>query len=88
MSRQEQLKQFQTLSQVAEQSLIENGDSSPEIAIMSGWMRAHRVANESLWQMLADHQRYEEHLKAKYEGGIFQYLRRAISDEWKKLIRK
>ncbi len=84
MPREAQLAQYQTLSNLALDSLKNASSSSPELAIAYGWLISHLRQTESLWHMLAAHEAYERHLAAKYEGGILQYLRRAIRDEWMK----
>jgi hypothetical protein len=52
---------------------------------MLGWFDAQDHSTQTLWNWLAEQHDYQQHLQAKYEGGILQYLRRAIRDEWKKL---
>jgi glycosyltransferase involved in cell wall biosynthesis len=83
-----QRARHQQLASLARAALIDRSLHDPEIAVMLGWFEAHDHASLALWNWLADQHAYQEHLQAKYEGGILQYLRRAISDEWKKLRSK
>ena len=55
---------------------------------MLGWFRATDHSTSTLWNWLAEQHDYLKHLEAKYEGGIVSYLRRAVRDEWKKLVNK
>ena len=88
MSREQQLQQFNALSKIAADSLQTQASKDQELAIVSGWLKAHFEHSGAMWQMLKDHEVYEQHLRSKYEGGIFQYLRRAFIDEWNKLCKK
>jgi len=80
-----QLARHQQLADSARSSLRSHAPHDPEVATMLGWFGAQDHSMQVLWHWLAEQQTYQEHLKAKYEGGIFQYLRRALRDEWKKL---
>jgi hypothetical protein len=88
MSREQQLQQFKALSKIAADSLQNQASKDQEWAIVSGWLKAHFEYSGTMWQMLKDHEVYEQHLRSKYEGGILQYLRRAFIDEWNKLLMK
>ena len=79
-----QLTRHRQLADLARASLSSEAASNPETAVMLGWFDAHDQSTQVLWNWLVEQHDYQEHLQAKYEGGIFQYLRRAICDEWKK----
>ncbi len=86
-SREQQRELARRLSNLAITSLDAAAASNPELASLKGWLENHTFYSGGLWELLAEHQAYNEHLKAKYEGGIFQYLKRAARDEWKKLLK-
>ena len=87
MSRKSQLLQFQILSSLALESLKQTPGEQAELTIAHGWLRSHLHQAESLWEMLAAHEKYEQQLFMKYQGGIFSYLLRAVRDEWKKFLK-
>jgi hypothetical protein len=86
-SREQQRELARRLSSLAIKSLDEGAASNSELASLKGWLNNHSFYTEGLWELLAEHQAYQEHLQAKYEGGIFQYLKRAARDEWRNLLK-
>jgi hypothetical protein len=84
-SRKQQQELARRLSELASQSLDAAVDSNPELAPLKGWLNNHSFYSGELWELLAEHQAYQEHLQTKYSGGIRQYLKRAIQDEIKRL---
>lgn len=86
-NRQEQRELARRLSELASQSLLAAAALNPELGSLKGWFDNHAFYLDGLWELLAKHQSYQEHLQAKYEGGIFQYLKRAARDEWNKLLK-
>ncbi len=84
-SREQQRELARRLSNLAIKSLDKAAAFNPELASLKGWLDNHSFYTGGLWELLAKHQTYQEHLQAKYSGGIRQYLKRAIQDEVKKL---
>jgi hypothetical protein len=84
-SREQQREQSRRLSALAIESLKTASITNPDLIPLLGWLENHTFYSAGLWKLLADHQAYQEHLQAKYKGGIMQYLKRAIRDEWKQL---
>jgi hypothetical protein len=84
-SREQQRDLARRLSNLAIKSLDAAAASNPELALLKGWLDNHSFYSGGLWELIAEHQSYQEHLQAKYGGGIRQYLKRAIRDEWKQL---
>jgi glycosyltransferase involved in cell wall biosynthesis len=82
---QKQLARHRQLAELARTSLTAQAPHDPEVAVMLGWFDAQDYSTQTLWNWLAEQHTYQEHLQAKYEGGIIQYLKRALRDEWKKL---
>ncbi len=80
-----QLSRHRQLAELARSSLRAQAPQDPETAVMLGWFESLDHSTSVLWNWLADQHDYQEHLQAKYEGGIVQYLRRALRDEWRKL---
>ena len=83
-----QFERHRQLAAMALQALQAETKSSPELAAMLGWFRATDQSTSTLWNWLAEQDDYLRHLEAKYEGGIFSYLKRAACDEWKKFFKK
>jgi len=77
-----QLTRHRQLAELARTSLSARASQDP------GWFDSLDHSTRVLWNWLADQHEYQEHLHAKYEGGIVQYLRRALRDEWKKQLQK
>lgn len=73
------------LAEAARIALVKASYSDSQCAVMLGWFNSTDHSMRTLWDWLAEQHAYQKHLQAKYEGGIFQYLRRAIRDEWRKL---
>jgi glycosyltransferase involved in cell wall biosynthesis len=86
-SREQQRELARKLSNLAIKSLDTAAESNPELASLRGWLHNHSFYSGGLWELLAEHQAYQEHLQAKYDGGILQYFKRAVQDEWKKLLK-
>jgi len=84
-SREQQRDISHRLSALAIESLKIPSITNPDLIPILGWLENHTFYSEGLWKLLAEHQAYQDHLKSKYEGGIFQYLKRALRDEWKKM---
>jgi len=84
-SREQQRELSRRLSALAIVSLKTASITNPDLIPLLGWLENHTFYSAGLWKLLADHQAYQEHLQAKYKGGIIQYLKRAIRDEWKQL---
>ena len=82
---QKQVARHRQLAGLARTSLKVQAPHDPEVAVMLGWFDAQDHSTQTLWNWLSEQHDYQQHLQAKYEGGIFQYLRRAVRDEWKKL---
>jgi glycosyltransferase involved in cell wall biosynthesis len=72
------------LAEAARRALEAAAPVDPDCAVMLGWFNAADHSAGTLWNWLAEQHAYQEHLTAKYEGGILQYLKRALRDEWKK----
>jgi len=85
-SREQQRELAHRLSNLAIKSLNTAANANPELASLKGWLENHSFYSGGLWELLAKHQTYQEHLQAKYSGGIRQYLKRAIQDEVKRLF--
>ena len=85
---EKQQTRHRQLADLARSSLMARAPHDPEVAVMLGWFESHDHATQILWNWLCEQHSYQEHLQAKYEGGILQYLRRALRDEWKKLRAK
>ena len=79
-----QLARHRELSDAARTALTAVASSDPQAAIMLGWFNSYDHSTQVLWNWLAEQHEYQKHLTAKYEGGILQYLRRALRDEWNK----
>jgi hypothetical protein len=77
-----QYERHRQLADLARSSLKAHASNNPEFAIMLGWFDSQDHSMSVLWNWLADQHEYHRHLTAKYEGGIFQYLRRAFRDEF------
>jgi len=75
------------LSEAARKALATAAANDPECAVMLGWFDSNDHSMSTLWTWLADQHAYQIHLQAKYEGGIFQYFKRAVRDEWNKLLK-
>ncbi len=75
------------LAGAARQALENAAVVDPECAVMLGWFDSTDHSMRTLWNWLAEQHSHQIHLQAKYEGGIFQYLKRAARDEWKKLLK-
>lgn len=73
------------LAGAARHALESSAANDPECAVMMGWFDSTDHSMQTLWNWLAEQHSRQVHLQAKYEGGIFQYLKRAARDEWKKL---
>jgi len=84
-SREQQRDISHRLSALAIESLKAASITNPDLIPLLGWLENHTFYSEGLWQLLAEHQAYQDNLTTKYEGGIFQYLKRALRDEWKKM---
>jgi len=84
-TRAEQRRKAHLLHEAALDALSQAASSDPDIIPMLGWLKCHTNYSGDLWRLLDEHHAYQEHLQAKYQGGIVEYLRRAIQDEWKKL---
>jgi hypothetical protein len=84
-SREQQRELCRRLSALAIESLKTASITNLDLIPLLGWLENHTFYSEGLWNLLAEHQAYQEHLQAKYNGGIVQYLKRAIRDEWKQL---
>ena len=82
---QRQYARHRSLADATRKALEAAATSDPESAVMLGWFDATDHSVRTLWNWLSEQHSYQIHLQAKYEGGIFQYLRRALRDEWKKL---
>jgi hypothetical protein len=82
---EKQLIRHRQLADLARSALMAQAAQDPEVAVMLGWFEAHDHSSQVLWNWLSEQHSYQTHLQAKYEGGILQYLRRAMRDEWKKL---
>jgi len=80
-----QLARHQQLADLARSSLKARAPHDPEVAVMLGWFDSHDHSTQTLWKWLAEQHDYQQHLQSKYEGGIVQYMARAIRDEWRKL---
>jgi hypothetical protein len=75
------------ISEAARKALATATSNDPECTVMLGWFDSNDHSMSTLWKWLADQHAYQRHLQAKYEGGIFQYLKRALRDECKKLMK-
>ncbi len=75
------------LAGAARQALESAAVNDPECAVMLGWFDSTDHSMRTLWNWLSEQHSHQIHLQAKYEGGIFQYLKRAAWDEWKKLLK-
>lgn len=80
-----QNERFLQLTQAARNALKEASMHDLECAVMLGWFDSMNHSVGTIWNWLAQLWVYNIHLQGKYEGGILQYLKRAIRDEWKKL---
>jgi hypothetical protein len=82
---QKQYARHRQLADAASSVLQSHTRLDPEVAVMLGWFDSQNHSMSVLWTWLVAMHDYRKHLQSKYEGGILQYLRRALSDEWKKL---
>ena len=71
----DEFRLIRKLEDLAASTLAFHSADSPEIAVMSGWHSYHLQHFRGYYDRIA-----------KYEGGIVQYLGRALRDELKKLI--
>lgn len=86
-----QLKRHRQFSELANSSLQSFAEEDSEIAVMLAWFEAHDHSTQILMDWLVREHVYQEQLealKAKYEGGILQYLRRAFRDELARFFRR
>jgi len=75
------------LAEAARKALATAAYNDPECAVMLGWLDSNDHTTSTLWEWLATQHSYQMHLHKKYEGGILQYLIRALRDEFKKVFR-
>jgi hypothetical protein len=75
------------LALAARRALEKAAANDSECAVMLGWFDSTDHSMRTLWNWLAEQHSHQIHLQAKYEGGIFQYLKRAAQDEWRKLLK-
>lgn len=65
---------------------LSSGKITPsEAAFIIGWFESYSASMSTLWNWLNESHLMHLHLQKKYEGGIFNYLKCMIQDEFQKL---
>ena len=88
---QELLARHRAFARRAEKALREGASKDIGTAAMLAWFESYDCSQEALMDWLIRENVYQtqlEAIKAKYEGGILQYLKRAFRDECLRLLGK
>jgi len=86
-----QMERHQRFATRTIKALRQASMTDPVAASLLAWFESYDNSQKSLMDWLIRENAYQiqlESMKAKYEGGILQYLQRALRDEWRRFCGK